>query len=299
MSIKIINYLTKFISGCKDEEFISLWETEEKDNVLELIKSLDKKASLKKKKKDKNAPKKNVSTWILFSKAERPKVKNEFPDMPPKEVMTELAKRWKIAKEDEEVLQEFKILAEDDKKRYEEEKKNYIIPQDDEEDDNNDNKKKKVKKQKKVKIPGQPSKPKSAWLIFCEEERKKLKDEEDTPKGKDILTELGARWKNLKEKGGKKYTKFETMAINDKERYNEQMKNFNKEVQVNEAEDQVNEVQDEVQDEDRVNEVEDQVEDELHLNEVEDQVHLNEVELEEDNKPLPRKKGKKVKKMNK
>lgn len=232
MSTKIINYITKLINeNCNDDDFISDWYQSEKDKVLEFIKALEKKSSSKKKKKDKNAPKKNLSTWILFSKAERPKVKKEFPDMKPKEVMGELAKRWKIAKEDEDAMEEFKILAEEDKKRYEEEKKNYVPPENEEEDsgddDNNGKKKRnKGKGKKKTKAPGQPKNAKSAWLFFCEEERKKLKDEEDTPKGKEILTELASRWKALKEKGGKKYSKFETLAKNDKERYIEEMKNF-------------------------------------------------------------------------
>ena len=228
MATKIINYLTKLIyETCNDDDFISNWEESEKDKVSELIKALDKKSS-KKKKKDKNAPKKNVSTWILFSKAERLKVKKDFPDMPPKEVMSELAKRWKVAKEDDDIMEEFKILAEEDKKRYEEEKKNYVPPENEDDDDNKDDKKKKGKKGKKKlnKVNG-PKKPKSSWLFFCEEERKNLKDEKDPPKGKDVLTELGVRWKALKEKGGKKYNKFETMAKNDKERYNEDMKKFN------------------------------------------------------------------------
>ena len=231
MATKIINYLTNLINDqCQDENFISNWAGDEKNIVLEMIKALDKKTSNKKKKKDKNAPKKNVSTWILFSKSERLKVKKDFPDMPPKEVMAELAKRWKIAKEDDDAMEEFKILAEEDKKRYEEEKKNYVPPENEEEEDYEevkDKKKGKKGKKKVAKVPGQPKKPKSSWLFFCEEERKNLKDEEDAPKGKDVLAELAARWKALKEKGGKKYNKFDTMAKNDKERYAEDMKNFN------------------------------------------------------------------------
>jgi hypothetical protein len=284
MSSKIVNYITNLISSCQDEDFVNLWESEEKDKVLQMIKEDLEKSSKKKKKKDKNAPKKNVSTWILFSKAERPKVKKDFPDMPPKEVMGELAKRWIIAKDDEEVMEEFRILAEEDKKRYEEEKKNYV-PSEESEEENEDEggKKKKGKKgkAKKAKAPGQPNKPKSSWLFFCDEERKKLKDEEDAPKGKEVLSELASRWKVLKDKKGKKYEKFEDMAKKDKERYLQEMKNWNPDKK-EESEDTENEDEKPLMTEEEQDEVE-----------KEEEKVEKEVEEEEDEKPLPKKKGKK------
>jgi len=284
MSAKIVNYITNLISSCQDEDFINLWESEEKDKVMEMIKEDLEKKSSKKKKKDKNAPKKNVSKWILFSKAERPKVKKDFPDMPPKEVMGELAKRWKIAQKDDEAMEEFRILAEEDKKRYEEEKKNYV-PNVDEESEEGKNVKNGKKKCKKAKVPGQPKKSKSSWLFFCDEERKKLKDEEDAPKGKEVLSELASRWKVLKENGGKKYEKFEDMAKKDKERYLQEMKNWNPDKK------EESENEETTEDEKPVMTEEKEV-DEEKVDEEKVEKELDEEE-EEDEKPLPKKKGKK------
>ena len=230
MSSKIINVLTSLIEENGNEEFLTLWNENKKEEIFEMIKKLEKKSVKPKKKKDDNAPKKNVSAWILFSKAERPKIKAEFPDMNPKEVMKELSNRWKIAKKDEEIMAEFAQQARKDKERYEEEKKDYVSPEvsevsesEEEEAPKKGKKSKKTKKAKKVKAEGEPKKPKSAWLFFCEAERKKISKEENAPKGRDILTELGRRWKEVTDK---KKKKFEKLAAEAKEQYVEDMKKF-------------------------------------------------------------------------
>jgi hypothetical protein len=247
MSVKIVNYISTFISSCQDEEFISLWNSEEKDKVLEMIKALDKDSKKPKKKKDENAPKKNVSAWILFSKAERPKIKKEFPSMKPQEVMAELSKRWKIAKEDEEVMEEFAEKARQDKERYEEEKKDYVPPPADSDDENPKKKGKKGKKTKKVKAEGEPKRPKSAWLFFCDVERKNLAKEENAPKGKEVLGELSKRWKVLSDKKKKKYNK---LAEEAKAQYAEDMEKF----KASKNEEEVEEEEDEAEVETEVDE---------------------------------------------
>ena len=237
MSAKIVNYISTLISSCQDEEFISLWNSEEKDKVLEMIKALDKDSKKPKKKKDENAPKKNVSAWILFSKAERPKIKKEFPSMKPQEVMAELSKRWKIAKDDEEVMEEFAEKARQDKERYEEEKKDYVSPP---ADDDEETPKKKAKKAKKVKPEGEPKRAKSAWLFFCDAERKNLAKEENAPKGKEVLGELSKRWKVVSDKKKKKYTK---LAEEAKAQYVEDMKKFKAKKNDDENEDEIDEAE--------------------------------------------------------
>ena len=84
MSSKIINVLTSLIEENGNEEFLTLWNENKKEEIFEMIKKLEKKSVKPKKKKDDNAPKKNVSAWILFCIVERPKIKAEFPDMKPK-----------------------------------------------------------------------------------------------------------------------------------------------------------------------------------------------------------------------
>ncbi|KAG1669635.1 hypothetical protein FOA52_010795 [Chlamydomonas sp. UWO 241] len=51
----------------------------------------------------------------------------------------------------------------------------------------------KEKKEKKEKVPSE--RPPSAWLLFCNDEREKVKEEGFT--GTNTLVELGRRWKVL------------------------------------------------------------------------------------------------------
>jgi hypothetical protein len=239
MSAKIINAISALIEENGNEDFIALWNDEKKEEILAMLKKLEKsEKKAAKKDKDENAPKKNVSAWILFSKAERPKIKKEFPKMKPQEVMAELSKRWKIAKEDEEVMKEFAEKAKQDKERYEEEKKDYVAPEVDSDDETpkKSKKTKKAKKEKKVKAEGEPKRAKSAWLFFCDAERKNLAKEENAPKGKEVLGELSKRWKALSDKKKKKYNK---LAEEAKEQYTEDMKKFKAAKNEDENEDEI------------------------------------------------------------
>jgi len=78
------------------------------------------------------------------------------------------------------------------------------------------------KSEKKIKpVKEGPKKNKSSYMFFCEEERKKIKEDRPELGNKDIVVELGVRWKKLKEDESRKdeldeYTK---LAEKDKERY--------------------------------------------------------------------------------
>lgn len=86
---------------------------------------------------------------------------------------------------------------------------------------------KKSIKPKKVKDPEAPKK-KSAWLLFCEKERKKIVEEikqgkiEKIPP-KMMFAELGKRWKNVEEEEKKE---FDEAAAKEKEEYLEKKKNY-------------------------------------------------------------------------
>jgi len=91
------------------------------------------------------------------------------------------------------------------------------------------------KSEKKIKpVKEGPKKNKSSYMFFCEEERKKIKEDRPELGNKDIVVELGVRWKELKEDESRKdeldeYTK---LAEKDKERYltEKQVKTENVEV---------------------------------------------------------------------
>jgi hypothetical protein len=86
-----------------------------------------------------------------------------------------------------------------------------------------DEKKKAKKQEKKNKHKDEPKKPKSAYICFCTEKRKDVKDTNDGISNTDIMAELGKLWKTLSETEKAKWTK---VADSDKKRYEEEMKKF-------------------------------------------------------------------------
>lgn len=76
---------------------------------------------------------------------------------------------------------------------------------------------KKVRKSKAVREG--PKKNQSAYLHFCAEERANIKQEETEISSKQILSEMGARWKSLPEKDDARYQRHLAEAAADKERY--------------------------------------------------------------------------------
>jgi hypothetical protein len=75
--------------------------------------------------KDTNSPKGRKSAYIYFCSAMRAQVKEDLGEEGKSLIMTELGKRWKELKEDEqrsEELAEYTKMAEDDKVRYQDEK---------------------------------------------------------------------------------------------------------------------------------------------------------------------------------
>ena len=67
-------------------------------------------------------------------------------------------------------------------------------------------KRKRTTKAKKEKDPDAPKRPLSSYMLFCQDERETVKEEHPTFKAKEILTELGKRWKALDEDDKKTYT---------------------------------------------------------------------------------------------
>ena len=71
---------------------------------------------------------------------------------------------------------------------------------------------------KKTKKEG-PVKNKSSYMFFCADERKVINEEKAGLNNKEILVELGARWKTLKEENSDKYQTYVKLAEEDKQRY--------------------------------------------------------------------------------
>ena len=78
--------------------------------------------------------------------------------------------------------------------------------------------KKSTKKIEKKTTEG-PKKNKSSYMFFCSDERETIKNENPELSNKEILVEMGARWKILKESDPDRLKKYEELAAEDKERF--------------------------------------------------------------------------------
>jgi hypothetical protein len=99
-SKQIIKYTQEFINSCplienKEEVLKYLTSDTHKEAVEGFIEANG--VSIKKDKKDPNAPKKPATAFLLFSNEKRQSVKDEFPDIDPKEIMAKLGELWRAA----------------------------------------------------------------------------------------------------------------------------------------------------------------------------------------------------------
>ena len=126
--------------------------------------------------KDPNAPKKPLSAYFLFSQEERLKVKAEFPDYSITEVAKELGRRW--AQIDPAIKQSYEQRYQESRRQYEQALQAY-------------------KPQKKIKGPNAPKRPLSAYFLFAQEERLKVKAKHPNYSICEIAKELGQRWADM------------------------------------------------------------------------------------------------------
>ena len=64
-----------------------------------------------------------------------------------------------------------------------------------------------------------PKRGKSSYLFFCADERKRISSEFPELKAKDVTSELGVRWQNLKLSNANAVRHYDDLAANDKARY--------------------------------------------------------------------------------
>jgi hypothetical protein len=204
-------YLVDFLKKHADDDLQNKWTEEEKD----FKKGFKRTEKRSENKKVKGAPKKNKTAYNIFCSEERLKVKEDHPNLSNKDIFTEMGARWKKLKEsDSERFGYFEKLANEDKNRYQTEKDNFVQPPDSEGDEKSSG-----KKRTKSSKPSGPKKAKTAYMFFCEHERKVVVKEKPELGAKDVLVELGARWQKLKESDPKKIKTYEAMAEKDKKRY--------------------------------------------------------------------------------
>ena len=78
----------------------------------------------------------------------------------------------------------------------------------------------------KIKDPTKPKRGKSAFLFFCEENRKKIKKKYHEFTVKEIVSKLGTVWQELKDSNSEEINRYEQMSIKDRNRYKNEMKTY-------------------------------------------------------------------------
>jgi len=145
--------------------------------------------------KDPNAPKRGLSSYMIYCNENRAKWKAENPDMAVTEIMKLGGEKWKEVSDEEKAS--YQVKADADKARYEEEMKSYVPPE---------GMAAKTKRGgKKEKDPNQPKKPPTPFFAWMGENRERIKTENpDATIGQ--LGKLGGeQWKALGDEEKKKY----------------------------------------------------------------------------------------------
>ena len=174
----------------------------------------------------KQKPKRPASAYILFGKEERDVVLKDIPDIDAKEVMTELGKRWrqvdperkealeaecaKLWMNYEEELAQWKLDNEADKPstsdggtadlqpRSEESKKKRKKKHDSEKGEiANKDGAELTKSKSKASASDKPKRPATAYILFGNGEREAVTKDNPDIAHKDIMVELGKRWKQV------------------------------------------------------------------------------------------------------
>lgn len=81
---------------------------------------------------------------------------------------------------------------------------------------------------KRKKDPSAPKKWKTGYILFCVDQRDKLKKENQGLSATEVTSRLGALWKNLSEKDKSKY---EELSKKDKTRYENEMQSYSPQVE--------------------------------------------------------------------
>ncbi|XP_064637684.1 high mobility group protein DSP1-like isoform X2 [Lineus longissimus] len=177
----------------------------------------------RKRPKDPNAPKRALSAFMWFCKAERPNVKGANPELKMGQIAKVLSEQWKVCPN----KHVYEGQADNDKERYREAMVHWkkIAPppstskhhyQDGMFGHHDTHHHHKVPRD-----PDLPKRPLSAFMWFCKAERPAVRDANPELKVGQIAQILSEHWKACPDK-----TRFEEEANADKLRYREQMEAF-------------------------------------------------------------------------
>jgi len=159
--------------------------------------------------KDPNKPKHSKNAYMFFNATESIIVRKDNPAWGMGEVSKEIGKRWAELPEDQK--QKYQDMADKDKVRYEEEMKTYQAPPP------------VMVAVKDVKDPNKPKGPKSAYTFFGSEVGAEIRADNKGMSLSEVSKEVSKRWKEVDEVTKQR---FEALAVSDKNRFEQEMKDY-------------------------------------------------------------------------
>tara|TARA_Y100000389_G_C17422004_1_gene497279 strand:+ start:707 stop:1606 length:900 start_codon:yes stop_codon:yes gene_type:complete len=210
LSNDVSKFVLKFLQENNNENISELW------NKVETQKNLKKILNGKKTKNtDPEKPRKIKSAYLFYCDEYRQKLRDENPNLSFKEVTKLMGNIWSTIKKDKEKIKKYIELYEQDIIRYEKEMKAYSPT----------GKYAIVKGSNKD--PNKPKRPFTHYIFYCNENRKKIKKEMPKLNHKEIVKELGNRWKEIKNDSDKTlFNKYLELSEKDKKRYSIEMKKY-------------------------------------------------------------------------
>jgi hypothetical protein len=139
---------------------------------------------VEKKSKRSKGPKRGLTAYIFYCTDMRDVLKNKNSELSTKEVTSLLGKGWRELSEKDR--KPYAKLASKDKARYDEEKANWVNP------DSDTTKKTQVKSAKKS-----STRRKSGYILYCQEIRPSIKENNDGLTSQQVTKELGRSWNEL------------------------------------------------------------------------------------------------------
>merc|ERR1711935_706495 len=170
----------------------------------------------KKPAKDPNRPKRNMSSYFLYSNANRSRIQTENPEAKFGDIAKLISAEFKTLTDKEKRKWEKKAAK--DKERYLDEMSRYVPPDETDSDDSDGGKKK--KKKKPVKDPNKPKRNMSAFFLFSCANRADIKGENPEATFGELAKLVSVKFNALDGKDRKKWDK---KAAKDKIRYQEEM----------------------------------------------------------------------------
>lgn len=177
----------------------------------------------KKKAKDPNAPKKSMTSYMLWQAATRDAIKAENPGVPQQELMKIMSQKWKDLSEDDRETWKTKAASEfvSYKQRVKDYEASHPAPAAAAADSSDED----AKKKKTKKDPNEPKRPMSSYFLWTAANRQKLKDEFPGLSITDFSKKAGELWKKVTEEEKKE---FELKSQQLKAQYDLDMEEYRK-----------------------------------------------------------------------